>query len=73
MRSKSNLIRLPYTRARAHVDKNGSIRLTSDQLCYVGCETPIINPAILGKKYRYFYAITSDVDDPISAGQVYKV
>lgn len=25
------------------------------------------------KKYRYFYAITSDVDDVLSAGQVYKV
>ncbi len=26
-----------------------------------------------GKKYRYFYAITSDVDDVLSAGQIYKV
>lgn len=26
-----------------------------------------------GKKYRYFYAITADVDDPVSAGKVYKV
>ena len=47
--------------------------MTSDPLCYVGCETPIINPVFQGKKYRYFYAITSDIDDPISAGQVYKV
>ena len=73
MRSRSNLIHLPYTRAKAHIDKNGGVRLTSDPLCYVGCETPIINPVFQGKKYRYFYAITSDIDDPISAGQVYKV
>ena len=26
-----------------------------------------------GKKYRYFYAITSDVDDPVSSGRIYKV
>ena len=26
-----------------------------------------------GKKYRYFYAITSDVDDSESAGKIYKV
>ena len=73
MRSRSNLIHLPYTRAKAHIDKSGGVRLTSDPLCYVGCETPIINPVFQGKKYRYFYAITSDIDDPISAGQVYKV
>ena len=73
MRSRSNLVHLPYTRAKAHIDKNGGVRLTSDPLCYVGCETPIINPVFQGKKYRYFYAITSDIDDPISAGQVYKV
>lgn len=26
-----------------------------------------------GKKYRYFYSITSDVNDPQSAGQIHKV
>ena len=74
MRSKSNLVHLPYTKAKAHVDKKGHIRLTAQQLCHVGCETPTINyNKFSGKKYRYFYAITSDVDDKDSAGQIYKV
>lgn len=74
MRSKSNLVHLPYTQAKAHVDNKGHIRLTPQQLCHVGCETPTINYGqISGKKYRYFYAITSDVDDILSAGQAYKV
>ena len=43
MRSRSNLVNLPYTSARAHVDRHGHIRLTPQQLCHVGCETPTIN------------------------------
>lgn len=32
-------------------------------LCNMGCETPRINySSHLGKPYRYFYAISSDVD-----------
>ena len=74
MRSKSNLVHLPYTRAKAHVDNKGHVRLTPQQLCSVGCETPTINYGnFSAKKYRYFYAITADVDDVLSAGQVYKV
>ena len=42
MRTKSNLVNLPYTRAKAHVDSKGHIRLTPQQLCHVGCETPTI-------------------------------
>ena len=73
-RSKSNLVHLSYTKASAKVDNKGHIRLTPQQLCHVGCETPTINYALKsGKKYRYFYAITADVDDVISAGQAYKV
>ena len=35
-------------------------------LCILCCYVVLV-------KYRYFYAITSDVDDEISAGQIYKV
>jgi carotenoid isomerooxygenase len=75
MRSKSNLVaNMTYTRAKAYVDIKGHIRLTPQQLCAVGCETPTINyKKFSGKKYRYFYAITADVDDILSAGQIYKV
>lgn len=31
-------------------------------LCDLGCETPRINDYKIGNKYRYFYAISSDVD-----------
>ena len=65
-----------YTKAQAHISKKKGpiIRLKPQQLCHVGCETPTINYNFYGgKKYRYFYAITSDVDDEISAGQIYKV
>lgn len=31
-------------------------------LCDLGCETPRINRYTIGKKYRFFYAISSDVD-----------
>ena len=72
--SKTNLVHLPYTKAKAHADKKGHIRLTPQQICNVGCETPTINYTLKsGKPYRYFYAITADVDDVISAGQAYKV
>ena len=54
---------------RSHV-----VRLAPEQLCDVGCETPTIYyEKYNGKKYRFFYAITSDVDDPVSAGRIYKV
>lgn len=31
-------------------------------LCDLGCETPRINDYTIGNKYRFFYAISSDVD-----------
>lgn len=33
-----------------------------ERLCDLGCETPRINDLKIGKNYRYFYAISSDVD-----------
>lgn len=50
--------------------KSAAFKLTDDKvfvmpelLCDIGCETPRINYDYnLGKYYRYFYAICSDVD-----------
>lgn len=33
-----------------------------EMLCDLGCETPRINDYSIGNKYRFFYAISSDVD-----------
>lgn len=33
-----------------------------EMLCNLGCETPRINYCRIGNKYRFFYAISSDVD-----------
>lgn len=42
---------------------NGTIIVRPELLCDLGCETPRINhESNLGKEYRYFYAISSDVD-----------
>lgn len=42
---------------------DGEIFVRPELLCDLGCETPRINYASnLGKEYRYFYAISSDVD-----------
>lgn len=42
---------------------NGNIFVKPELLCDLGCETPRINnDSNLGKEYRYFYAISSDVD-----------
>ena len=69
-----NLVSLPYTNAQAFLSKKNTVRVQSAKICDVGCETPTIYyEKYNGKKYRYFYAITSDVDDPVSAGKIYKV
>jgi len=76
MRSRglgANLVTLDYTSARAQLVKN-SVWLTPQLLADVGCETPTIDYArFRSRHYRYFYAITSDVDDADSAGKVYKI
>jgi len=39
------------------------IVIRPDELCLLGCETPTVNYATYnGRPYRYFYAISSDVD-----------
>lgn len=47
----------------AHRLLDGRIFVKPELLCDVGCETPRINTNFhLGKEYRYFYAIASDMD-----------
>ncbi|XP_020817818.1 carotenoid isomerooxygenase [Drosophila serrata] len=57
-----NLVTLEGSEAEAYRVTNG-IFLRPEMLCNWGCETPrIYYEQYMGKKYRYFYAISSDVD-----------
>lgn len=50
-------------KATAHRLPNGNIFVKPELLCDLGCETPRINyDSYVGTEYRYFYAISSDVD-----------
>ncbi|XP_015369848.1 PREDICTED: carotenoid isomerooxygenase isoform X1 [Diuraphis noxia] len=42
--------------------KNDHLYVSPEKLCDLGCETPRINEFKIGIKYRFFYAISSDVD-----------
>ncbi|XP_071651429.1 carotenoid isomerooxygenase isoform X2 [Temnothorax longispinosus] len=56
---KNALLRKPT----AHRLHDGRIFVKPELLCDVGCETPRINTDLhLGKEYRYFYAISCDMD-----------
>ncbi|XP_017464401.1 PREDICTED: carotenoid isomerooxygenase-like, partial [Rhagoletis zephyria] len=58
-----NLVTLEYSTAEAYQLSNRSILVRPELLCDWGCETPRFHyDKFLGKKYRYFYAISSDVD-----------
>lgn len=61
---RGNLNSFPNSLSEAHWSKDGtSVYIKSDELCALGCETPRINYDVYnGKPYRYFYAISSDVD-----------
>lgn len=60
---RGNVNRLPHTKSEAHYIDNGRIFVKPELLCSLGCETPQIHyEKYSGKKYRYFYAISSDVD-----------
>lgn len=53
LRKKPTAYRLP----------DGKILVKPELLCDVGCETPRINANFyLGREYRYFYAISCDMD-----------
>ncbi|XP_031832815.1 neither inactivation nor afterpotential B isoform X2 [Nomia melanderi] len=50
-------------KAAAHRLPDGNIFVKPELLCDLGCETPRFNyESCLGREYRYFYAISSDVD-----------
>ncbi|XP_043281100.1 carotenoid isomerooxygenase isoform X2 [Venturia canescens] len=50
-------------RATAHRLPDGNVFVKPELLCDLGCETPRLNyDSYLGREYRYFYAISSDVD-----------
>lgn len=68
-----NLIKLQNTNCKAVTLSDGSIFCQPEILCKFGCETPRINnEKFLGLKYRYFYAISSDVDAE-NPGSIIKV
>lgn len=58
-----NLVKLKNSEASAFSMPDGSIFCKPELLCDLGCETPRINyEKYLGIAYRFFYAISSDVD-----------
>lgn len=58
-----NLVGISGSKAKAFKQPNGQVFVIPEKLCDLGCETPRINyEKCLGKEYRYFYAISSDVD-----------
>ncbi|KXJ70865.1 hypothetical protein RP20_CCG022271 [Aedes albopictus] len=58
-----NLVTLQNTKATAYVMPDETVFCKPELLCDLGCETPRIHyEENLGRDYRYFYAISSDVD-----------
>ncbi|XP_053662575.1 carotenoid isomerooxygenase isoform X1 [Anopheles marshallii] len=58
-----NLVRIEDSKATAYIMPNRTIFCKPELLCDLGCETPrIYYERHLGRPYRYFYAISSDVD-----------
>lgn len=61
-----NLIEMKKSSCRAYHLEDSSIYCVPEKLGNLGCETPRINEAKSeGKYYRFFYAISSDVDADI--------
>lgn len=61
---QENLVKLKNTTAEAYLMGLGkNVYCKPEELCDLGCETPRINyDSHVGKCYRYFYAISADVD-----------
>ncbi|XP_021940259.1 carotenoid isomerooxygenase-like isoform X2 [Zootermopsis nevadensis] len=60
---ETNLVTLQGAKATAYQLSDGKILSQPELLCDLGCETPrIYYEKYLGRSYRYFYAISSDVD-----------
>ncbi|XP_044262087.1 carotenoid isomerooxygenase [Tribolium madens] len=71
--TNSNLIQLSDTNCEAYYQPDGEIIIIPEKLSDLGCETPRINyEQYLGKQYRYFYAISADVD-AANPGTIIKV
>ncbi|GFG41003.1 hypothetical protein Cfor_12599, partial [Coptotermes formosanus] len=61
--AETNLVTLQGTKATAYQLYDRKIFVYPECLCDIGCETPrIYYEKYLGRPYRYFYAISSDVD-----------
>jgi carotenoid isomerooxygenase len=61
--AETNMVTLQGAKATAYQLYDGKIFVYPELLCDVGCETPrIYYEKYLGRSYRYFYAISSDVD-----------
>lgn len=60
--SRGNIVKLIETNAEAFYLSNGDIIVKPERLCEICCELPRINLAFVGRPYRYFYAICSDID-----------
>lgn len=62
-RKRKNVENQLNDKASAHRMVDGKIFVKPELLCDLGLETPRINyDHFLGKEYRYFYGISSDVD-----------
>ncbi|XP_050520885.1 carotenoid isomerooxygenase [Daktulosphaira vitifoliae] len=53
---------LPLKKSSDNSQLEQRLIISPEILCNFGCETPRINDKNMGRKYRYFYAISSDVD-----------
>lgn len=61
--SVENLVYLTNTTCRAYQLQDSTIYCVPERLCDLGCETPRINDRMsLGKRYRFFYAMSIDID-----------
>lgn len=61
-----NLVKVAKSACRSYHLEDSTIYCVPEKLCDLGCETPRINDIKAeGKNYRFFYAISSDVDTDI--------
>jgi carotenoid cleavage dioxygenase-like enzyme len=63
-----NLIKLENTSAKAWL-ADGQVQVTAEILSELSCELPRVNnPKYTGKKYRYFYGVSFDMDSDRPGG-----
>lgn len=62
-----NLVKMPQSEARAYSINDSNVFCVPEHLCNVECELPRINEKqSIGKKYKFFYAVTWDVKETTS-------